>query len=68
VRLSCKIKNKPALIVGYAAGKKGAIHAVVIVEGSLKAVRLKHVELGPLPDDLRAKPEMHLVSREGEAA
>lgn len=55
MKLPCKVNGKAALIVGYAPGRKGKPLAVVVTEGQLKAIRLKDVELGELPEALKAK-------------
>ena len=55
MKLPCKVNGKPALIVGYAPGPKGKPLVMVITEGELNAVRLKEIELGELPEALRAK-------------
>ena len=54
MRLACKVDGRPALIVGYTPGKKGKIHAVVITNGVMRAVRLKHIELVNPPEPLDA--------------
>lgn len=54
MKLPCHIAGKAALIVGYAPGRKGRPMAIVITQGTLKAVRLKDVELGELPEKLQA--------------
>lgn len=45
MKIACKVHGKDALIVGYAPGRRRRIHAIVIVEGKMKAVRLKSIEL-----------------------
>jgi len=52
MRIPCRAFGKPAFIVGYAPGRKGRPMAIVITEGGLKAIRLKDVELGDLPEEL----------------
>lgn len=54
MKIPCKVGGKAALIVGYAPGRKGRPMAMVITQGALKAVRLKDVELGELPERLQA--------------
>ena len=54
MKLPCRVAGKAALIVGYAPGRKGRPMAMVITQGALRAVRLKDVELGELPEGLRA--------------
>lgn len=53
--------GQPALIVGYAAGKKGRVMAVVIRQGKLCAVKLKHVELDNVPEELKAGTDADIV-------
>jgi hypothetical protein len=55
VKIPCKVNSKSALVVGYAPGRKGRPMAIVITEGMLRAVRLKDIILGELPDQLSAK-------------
>lgn len=55
MKLPCKVNGKPALVVGYAPGKKGRVMAVVITQGELRAVKLRQVQLGALPEALAAK-------------
>jgi hypothetical protein len=54
VKLACKVDGKAALIVGYSAGKKGRVMAVVITEGVMRAVKLRQVVLDQdkLPEEL----------------
>ena len=54
MKLPCRVAGKAALIVGYAPGRKGRPMAMVITQGALRAVRLKDIELGELPEGLRA--------------
>lgn len=59
MKLPCRVDGKPALIVGYSQGPDDKVHAVVIVEGQLKAVRLKEIELQNVPEGLeRPKPKI----------
>jgi hypothetical protein len=58
MKLPCTIHKKPALVVGYAPGRKGKPMAVVICEGKLVAVKLKDVDLGEMVADLQRK---HMV-------
>lgn len=55
MKIPCKVNGQAALIVGYVPGRKGRPMAMVITQGELKAVRLKHIELGELPERLQAK-------------
>ena len=55
MKIPCKVNAKPALVVGYAPGRKGRPMVIVITEGHLKAIRLKDIELGELPEQLSAK-------------
>lgn len=55
MKIPCKINGQPALIVGYAPGRKGRPMAMVITQGQIKAVRLKAIELGELPEPLQAR-------------
>jgi hypothetical protein len=53
--IACRVGNHPALIVGYAPGRKGKVRAVVITQGVLKDVSLKNIQLvEDLPPELRA--------------
>jgi hypothetical protein len=45
-RIFCKVHGKPAVIVGYAPGRKGKVMAVVMIEGQIRAVKLRQIELG----------------------
>ena len=51
----CKVFGKPAMIVGYGPGRKGKVMAIVVVEGALRAVRLKDIDLGETIQDLMAQ-------------
>ena len=55
MKLACKIFGKPALIVGYSAGKKGKVLAIVVCEGELRSVKLRQIHLTNVPEGL-AKP------------
>lgn len=55
MKLPCQVNGKPALIVGYGPGKKGRPMAIVITAGALRAVRLRDIVLGELPEELCAK-------------
>lgn len=48
MKIACKVQDKPALVVGYAPGKKGNPMAIVICDGKMKAVKLRHIDLGDL--------------------
>lgn len=52
MKIFCHVNQKPALIVGYAPGRKGKPVAIVITEGVLKSIRLKDLDLGQLPTQL----------------
>ena len=52
MRLPCTVKGKTAFIVGYCPGSKGRVHAIVVCEARLRAVRLKDIELGEVPPAL----------------
>lgn len=54
MKVFCKVYNKPAVIVGYAPGRKGRPLAIIIAEGKLKSVRLKDIVLDK-PETLRLK-------------
>lgn len=53
--LVCRVGGKNAMIVGYGPGLHGVPKAIVVVDGELRAVKLKHIQLVDLPVDLRAK-------------
>ena len=55
MKIPCRVAGAAALIVGYAPGRKGKPLAVVITEGALRAVRLKDIELGELPEALQGR-------------
>ena len=50
------------MIVGYGPGRKGKIRAIIIVEGKLKDVALKDIDLGSfekeLPENVEPMPKM----------
>jgi hypothetical protein len=54
-KLACLVDGIPAMVVGYGPGRKGRIHAIVVCEGTLRAVRLKDVQLVNVPADLQAR-------------
>ena len=60
MKIPCKVNGKPALVVGYAPGKKNRPLAIVISEGMLKPVRLKDIELDELPEQLKS-PKLRSV-------
>jgi hypothetical protein len=54
MKIFCKVHGKSAVVVGYAPGRKGRPMAIVIVDGKLKDVRLKDIELDkPQITDIR---------------
>jgi hypothetical protein len=53
MKVWCKVRGNPAVVVGYAPGAKGRVMAVVITKGKLEAVRLKDVKL----DDISLWPK-----------
>lgn len=57
MKIFCKVHDKPAVVVGYGPGKKGRPTAIVITEGQMKAIRLKDVVLGELPEQLLSRPK-----------
>lgn len=66
--LRCKVDGHNAVIVGYGPGPRGVPKAIVIVSGELKAVKLKHIELLGLPDDLRPKPKLKIADSSGSGS
>ena len=60
MKIACKVQGKAALVVGYAPGKKGRPMAIVICDGQMKAVKLRHIDLGELKGTL-AKEAGELV-------
>ena len=55
MKLPCKVRDKAALIVGYAQSKRSKVMAIVICEGELRAFRLKDIELVGVPECLQKK-------------
>ena len=45
MKIFCQVHGKPAVVVGYAPGRKGKPRAVVITQGILKDVALKDIVL-----------------------
>jgi hypothetical protein len=43
VKIFCRVHDKPAVVVGYAPGRKGKPKAIVLCEGKLYDVALKYV-------------------------
>lgn len=56
MKLPCRVKGHPAMIVGYANAKRAKLYAVVITQGELRAVRLRDIELLNVPVDLAKSP------------
>lgn len=60
MKLLCKVHGKPAVIVGYGPGRKGKVRAIVVVEGKLKDVGFKDIQLEgfekSLPDNVENIP------------
>lgn len=52
MKILCTVHGKPAMIAGFAPGRKGRPLVVVITQGKLKAVRLKDIDLENVPQDL----------------
>lgn len=52
MKILCKVAGKPAMIVGYAPGRKNRPVAIVITQGELRSVRLKDIDLTDVPQDL----------------
>jgi hypothetical protein len=52
MKILCKVNGKPAIIAGFAPGRKGRPMVVVITQGVMKAVRLKDIDLDNVPQDL----------------
>lgn len=52
MRIPCTVFGHSAFVVGYAQGKKAKPMAIVIMLGKLQAVKLKHIDLGKLPEEL----------------
>lgn len=48
MKVWCKVRGQPAVVVGYAPAPKGKVLAIVISKGQLKAVRLKDIKLEDL--------------------
>ncbi len=61
--LLCKIDGKPAIIVGYGPGPKGEPKAIVILNGELRAVKLKHIELENIPEEYQKAPKLRSVPK-----
>jgi len=57
MRLACEVNDKPAMIVGYVAARRG-IRAVIVQEGELRHVAFKRVKLLNVPNDLLAPGEV----------
>lgn len=65
MKLSCRVEGKQGLIVGYApGGKRNRIHAIVVVEGELRHILLRQVELLNVPEGL-GKPEKPRIALVG---
>jgi hypothetical protein len=52
MKILCTVNNSPAVIVGFAPGRKGRPMVVVVTQGQLKSVRLKDIDLENVPNDL----------------
>lgn len=56
MKIPCRVNGKKALVVGYVAGAKGAVKAIVMTDGVLKAVKLRHIDLD-WEKEPKAKPQ-----------
>lgn len=52
MKLACRVNGHPAMVVGYANAKRSKVWAIVIVQGELRPVRLRDIELLNVPEEL----------------
>ena len=57
MKIFCQVHGKPAVVVGYAPGRKGRPRAIVIASGKLQDVALKDIILDSNLRELPLKKE-----------